>query len=96
MNNRRRLVGTIKSNKMQKTVTVEVSHSYQHPLYHKIVHGSKTFKVHDEIGCNVGDKVSIVESAPISATKRWVVEKVLKSEFRKEGDLETLSIGEPK
>ena len=44
MNNRRRLVGTVKSNKMQKTVTVEVSHSYQHPLYHKIVHWQQDFQ----------------------------------------------------
>ncbi|MFZ3152165.1 MAG: 30S ribosomal protein S17 [Anaerolineaceae bacterium] len=94
MNNRRRLVGTVTSNKMVKTVTVEVARTYKHPLYHKVVRGSKTYKAHDELNCNVGDKVSIVESAPISRTKRWVVEQILKVEVREEGELETISGGD--
>lgn len=94
MNKRRRLIGMVTSNKMQKTVNVEVTRTYQHPLYRKVVRGRKTYKAHDEIGCNVGDKVSIVESAPISATKRWTVEKIVKVEVRQEGELETVDGGQ--
>jgi len=85
MNNRRRLTGFVKSNKMTKTVIVEVSRTYQHPLYHKVVRSTKNYKAHDELRCNVGDEVVIVESAPISATVRWVVEKIVKIETRQEG-----------
>jgi len=85
MNNRRRLTGVVKSNKMTKTVIVEVSRTYKHPLYHKVVRSTKAYKAHDELGCNVGDKVVIVESAPISATVRWVVAEIVKVEIRQEG-----------
>lgn len=94
MNNRRRLTGTVVSNKMDKTVIVEVQRTFQHPLYHKVVRGRKTYKAHDELSCNVGDTVSIVASAPISRTKRWVVEKIVKAEVRQEGDLEVAAAPE--
>jgi small subunit ribosomal protein S17 len=84
MNKRRRLTGTVKSNKMDKTVIVEVTRTFQHPLYHKVVRSVKAYKAHDEIGCNVGDKVIIVESAPISKTVTWVVESLVKVEIRQE------------
>jgi small subunit ribosomal protein S17 len=84
MNKRRRLTGTVKSNKMDKTVIVEVTRTFQHPLYHKVVRSVKAYKAHDEIGCNVGDKVVIVESAPISKTVTWVVEKIAMVEIRQE------------
>lgn len=84
MNKRRRLTGTVKSNKMDKTVIVEVTRTFQHPLYHKVVRSVKAYKAHDEIGCNVGDKVVIVESAPISKTVTWVVENIVKVEIRQE------------
>jgi len=85
MNKRRRLTGTVKSNKMDKTVIVEVTRTYQHPLYHKVVRSAKAYKAHDELGCNVGDKVVIVESKPISKTVNWVVEKIVRLELRQEG-----------
>ncbi|MFA5611549.1 MAG: 30S ribosomal protein S17 [Anaerolineaceae bacterium] len=84
MNKRRRLTGTVKSNKMDKTVIVDVTRTFQHPLYHKVVRSVKSFKAHDEIGCNIGDKVVIVESAPFSKTVTWMVEKVVKIEIRQE------------
>ena len=84
MNKRRRLTGTVKSNKMDKTVIVDVTRTFQHPLYHKVVRSVKAYKAHDEIGCNVGDKVIIVESAPISKTVTWVVESLVKVEIRQE------------
>jgi small subunit ribosomal protein S17 len=84
MNNRRRIVGVVTSNKMTKTVVVEITRKYRHPLYRKVVYSSQRVKAHDEIGCQVGDQVQIVESKPISRDKRWVVEKVMKAEIRTE------------
>jgi len=74
---RRRLVGKVKSNKMMKTVVVEIERSSRHPLFGKVVHHTTRFKAHDEKGCKPGDVVRIVESRPISKEKRWVVEEVL-------------------
>ena len=86
MNNRRRLVGTVISDKMAKTVVVEVERFYRHPMYHKVVRSTKTYKAHDELGASLGDKVRIVESKPISRTKFWVVEEILRVEERSEED----------
>ena len=82
MNNRRRITGIVTSNKMTKTVVVEISRKFRHPLYKKVVHSSKRVKAHDEIGCQIGDEVQIVESRPLSRTKRWAVESVVKREIR--------------
>jgi len=82
MNNRRRITGVVTSNKMTKTVVVEIGRTFRHPLYRKVVHLSKRVKAHDELGCQIGDQVQIVESRPISRDKRWVVEAILKRETR--------------
>jgi|SRR5215210_524098 len=82
MNNRRRITGVVTSNKMTKTVVVEITRSFRHPLYRKVVHSSKHVKAHDEIGCQIGDQVQIVESRPLSRDKRWVVESIMKREIR--------------
>ena len=82
MNNRRRLTGVVTSNKMTKTVVVEISRKFRHPLYRKVVHSSKRVKAHDEIGCQIGDEVQIIESRPLSRDKRWVVENIVKKEIR--------------
>ncbi len=82
MNDRRRITGVVTSNKMTKTVVVEISRKFRHPLYRKVVHSSKRVKAHDEIGCQIGDQVQIVESRPLSHDKRWVVESVIKKEIR--------------
>ena len=82
MNKRRRIVGVVTSNKMTKTVVVEISRKFRHPLYGKVVHVSKRVMAHDEQDCQIGDKVQIVESRPISKNKRWVVEKIVKREIR--------------
>lgn len=76
-NQRRRLSGVVISAKMQKTVAVQVERTQRHPLYGKVMHEKKKYLVHDEIGCQPGDKVLIVESRPLSKRKRWVIEKVL-------------------
>ena len=80
MSNRRRMTGFVTSDKMTKTVVVEVTRTYQHPLYKKVVHASKRFKAHDELGAKVGDQVVIVETRPISRDKRWIVETILRRE----------------
>ena len=80
MNNRRRITGVVTSNKMQKTVVVEITRNFRHPLYQKVIHSSNRVKAHDELGCQIGDKVQIVESRPLSADKRWVVEAIVKRE----------------
>lgn len=82
MNNRRRITGVVTSNKMTKTVVVEITRVFRHPLYRKVVHSSKRVKAHDEIGCQIGDQVQIVESRPLSRDKRWVVESIVKHEIR--------------
>jgi ribosomal protein S17 len=61
---------------------VEISRKFRHPLYRKVVHSSKRVKAHDEIGCQIGDQVQIIESRPLSRDKRWVVESIIKREIR--------------
>jgi len=82
MNDRRRITGVVTSNKMTKTVVVEIGRTFRHPLYRKVVHLSKRVKAHDELGCQIGDQVQIVESRPLSKDKRWVVESIIKKEIR--------------
>lgn len=72
--------GLVTSNKMEKTVVVKIERRVQHPLYGKTVLKSNRFKAHDEIGCDIGDTVEIMETRPLSREKRWrvvrIVEKV--------------------
>ncbi|NOT04142.1 MAG: 30S ribosomal protein S17 [Anaerolineales bacterium] len=82
MNNRRRMTGVVTSNKMTKTVVVEITRKFRHPLYQKVVYSSTRVKAHDEIGCQIGDEVQIVETRPLSREKRWAVEAVVKRETR--------------
>jgi len=71
--------GKVLSNKMDKTVVVAVTRTFQHPLYGKTVRKITKFKAHDEGNiCNIGDRVQIVESRPISKDKRWQVLKIIK------------------
>ena len=75
---RRQLVGTVVSDKMEKTVTVQVERLVKHRLYHKYIRRRATFAAHDEQNaCRVGDKVLITESRPLSKTKKWRVSKVV-------------------
>jgi small subunit ribosomal protein S17 len=81
-NNRRRLTGHVVSNKMDKTVVVQVDRTYRHPLYGKVVSEFKRFMAHDEQNeCDIGDMVVIVESRPISRHKRWVVQDILREDI---------------
>ncbi len=85
MNNRRRLNGVVVKNKMQKTVIVEITRRHNHPLYHKVITSKKRVAAHDELACGIGDEVVIVESKPLSKTKRWVVSEITKKNERLEG-----------
>lgn len=91
MNGRRRLIGTVTSDKMQKTVVVEIRRTYRHPLFGKVVHDFKCVKAHDENNeCKIGDKVMIVESRPLSREKRWVVQEILKHNEKNAADAEII------
>ena len=71
-------VGTVVSNKMDKTVVVAVENRSPHPKYGKIVVKTKKFKAHDEENqCQEGDRVRIQETRPLSKTKRWTVAEIL-------------------
>ena len=71
---RRVLQGTVVSDKMEKTVVVRVDRRVSHPIYKKTIQKSKKYSAHDEEGrFKTGDKVQIIESAPISKTKKWKV-----------------------
>lgn len=71
--------GVVVSNKMDKTVVVEVSRTVLHPVYKKFVRRRKRFMAHDEENrCRIGDEVMIVESRPLSRNKNWRVRKIVK------------------
>lgn len=79
-NNRRRLVGRVVSDKMQKTVTVAIERRTTHPVYGKVIKSTKKVMAHDETdSVKVGSIVRIVESRPLSKNKRWVVESVMQT-----------------
>ncbi len=80
-NLRKTRTGWVSSNKMDKTITVEIERKVKHPLYGKFVKKTTKFHAHDEKNeCSIGDLVKIMETRPLSKTKRWrlveVVEKV--------------------
>ena len=75
---RKTQVGVVVSDKMDKTVVVKVERIVKHPLYNKFIKLSAKYKAHDdENRCKVGDRVTIVESRPLSKDKRWKVREIL-------------------
>jgi small subunit ribosomal protein S17 len=75
---RKRLIGVVTSDKMDKTVVVEVATTKRHPLYGKVMRLVKKYKAHDEKNeCQIGDRVEIIESRPISRHKSWAVVSIL-------------------
>ena len=76
--NRKLRTGTVTSDRMDKTVAVEIVRTYQHPLYKKIVRRSTKILAHDEQNvCHVGDLVQVVEVRPLSRRKRWKVRQIV-------------------
>ncbi len=70
--------GLVVSDKMQKTVVVAIEDRYKHPLYGKVVRRTNKLKAHDEANsAGIGDRVLIMETRPLSATKRWRVVEIL-------------------
>ncbi len=70
--------GYVVSDKMDKTVVVEVEDRVKHPKYGKVIRRTKKYKAHDgENACGVGDRVLLMETRPLSATKRWRVAEIL-------------------
>jgi small subunit ribosomal protein S17 len=70
--------GLVVSDKMDKTVVVEVEDRVKHPKYGKVIRRTKKYKAHDgENACGVGDRVLLMETRPLSATKRWRVAQIL-------------------
>ena len=81
-NLRKTLIGTVESNKMDKTIVVKVETSVRHPIYKKTIKRTYKLKAHDEENvCQIGDKVEVMETRPLSKDKRWrlveVVEKAV-------------------
>lgn len=76
---RKSKIGTVVSNKMDKTVTVTVERLVLHPVFKKYHKRRSKFKAHDEKNqCQIGDQVEIIESRPLSKTKRWSVQSIVK------------------
>jgi len=77
---RKRLTGRVTSDKMEKTVVVEVERLKRHRLYGKVLKRTKKYMAHDEENaCRIGDLVRIVESRPLSRRKHWVVEEIMQA-----------------
>ena len=77
-NLRKERTGVVFSNKMDKSITVAVKWKEKHPIYGKFVNKSKKYHAHDEKNeCNVGDTVKIMETRPLSKTKRWRLVQII-------------------
>ncbi len=77
-NMRKTAIGRVVSNKMDKTVVVAISDSVKHPLYGKVIKRTVKHKAHDEHNeCNVGDRVRIMETRPLSKDKRWRLVEII-------------------
>lgn len=77
-NLRKTRVGTVVSNKMDKTVVVAIYDNVKHPLYKKVIKRTVKVKAHDELNaCNEGDKVALMETRPLSKDKRWRVTEII-------------------
>ncbi|MGB5159035.1 small ribosomal subunit protein uS17 [Desulfobacterium sp. N47] len=75
---KRQMVGTVVSDKMDKTVVVQVERLIKHKFYHKYIRRRTKFSAHDEKNsCKAGDKVMITESRPLSKTKRWRISEIV-------------------
>jgi len=77
-NLRKERIGVVFSNKMDKSITVAVKWKEKHPLYGKFVNKTRKYHVHDEKNeCNIGDTVRIMETRPLSKTKRWRLAQII-------------------
>lgn len=78
MHNRKVQIGTVVSNKMENSIVVKVETLIKHPLYKKYIKKSKKYMAHDaENQCNIGDKVEIIETRPLSKRKNWRLKQII-------------------
>ncbi len=76
--NKQNLIGTVSSNKMEKTIVVSLERTVKHPVYGKYIKQKSKFYAHDpENKCNIGDRVRIEQSRPLSRKKRWRLVEIL-------------------
>ena len=89
-NQRRKvLLGEVVSNRMQKTITVKVERRLRHPIYERVIKRSKKFHAHDEHNqCRIGDQVRIIETRPLSKTKRWRLLEIVRRQVGTAAGLE--------
>ena len=79
--NKRKMMGVVVKDKMDKTVVVEVERAFKHSRYHKYIRTKTTCKAHDEENkAKIGDKVLIMETRPLSKDKRWMVKAIITKE----------------
>lgn len=91
---RRRMVGTVLSNKMKKTAVVEISTLMKHAKYGKYFRKYKKLKAHDEAEqCQIGDRVELIESRPISKEKMFRITKILEKAKRAEVEVDQIAQG---
>ncbi len=77
-NLRKERIGLVVSNKMEKSITVQIERKYRHPIYGKFVRKTNKFIAHDEKNdCNIGDTVRIMETRPLSKTKNWRLVEII-------------------
>ncbi len=76
---RKTLIGEVMSDRMHKTITVRVQRRVRHPVYERVIKRSKKYHAHDERNqCRIGDVVRIVETRPLSRTKRWRLQEIVR------------------
>ena len=76
---RKTLLGEVVSDRMHKTITVMVERRVRHPIYERVIKRSKKYHAHDERNqCQIGDVVRIVETRPLSRTKRWRLQEIVR------------------
>ncbi|MBA4391302.1 MAG: 30S ribosomal protein S17 [Syntrophus sp. (in: bacteria)] len=86
---KRKMVGVVIKDKMDKTIVVEVEKFLKHPKYHKFIKNKVRYKAHDETNaCKMGDEVMIIEVRPLSKDKRWLVKEIVKKEKLSLGEKE--------
>ena len=91
-NRRKILLGEVVSDRMHKTITVKVERRIRHPIYERVVKRSKKYHAHDEHNqCQMGDQVRIVETRPLSKTKRWRVLEIV----RRRAGVEPVEVADP-
>ena len=93
-NKKKTLLGEVVSDRMHKTITVMVQRRVRHPIYERVIKRSKRYHAHDERNqCQIGDVVRIVETRPLSRTKRWRLQEIVRRRIEIASGSDTVSEG---